>query len=227
MRSGKNDVSAVHPAYNTHPTLFDKVFGYAVSVILHPIFIPMYVAYFLLYIHPGAFTGFSAYDKLKTFSIIGINVVLFPLIATLLSKAVGFIDSIQLHTRKDRIIPLIAAGIFFFWAYLVFKEQHQYPLMLVAFLLGIFLASSAGLMANIFFKVSLHGIGMGGWLGFFLALLLNGELHMAWPLALVIALTGLVATARLMISSHTPREIYYGIVIGILSQWAALIFTGI
>lgn len=227
MISRKNDVAAVQPAYNTHPSLLDKIVGYTVSVLLHPLFIPLYVTAFLLYIHPTAFTGFSAYDKIKTFSIIGINVVFFPLLSTLLSKAVGFIDSIHLHTRKDRIIPLIASGIFFFWAYLVFKEQHQYPVMLVAFLLGIFLASSAGLMANIFFKVSLHGIGMGGWFGFFLALLMRGELYMAWPLALVIALTGLVTTARLMISSHTPREIYYGIVIGMLTQWVAMFFTGI
>lgn len=220
----KNDVAEIPVHYNLHPSKFEKIFGYTVSVVLHPLFVPLYVAYFLLYIHPNAFTGFSDYDKVKTFSIIGINVVFFPLLATLLSKAVGFIDSIHLHTRRDRIIPLIACGIFFFWAYLVFKEQHQYPKMLVWFVLGIFLASSAALMANIFFKVSLHGIGMGGWLGFFLTLLYDGSLYMAWPLAIVVALTGLVGTARLMVSSHKPSDYYYGAFIGIISQFVASLF---
>lgn len=220
----RKDIAEVPLRYNTTPNIAEKIFGYTISVILHPIFIPMYVVIFLLYIHPDAFTGFSDYDKMTTLRIVGVNVVFFPLLTVLLLKAVKFIDSVQMHTRKDRIIPLIACGIFFFWAFTVFKEQHRYPAELVRFFLGIFLASSVGLLANIYFKISLHGLAMGGWLGFFVMLLIKGSLFMAWPLALVIMLTGLVATARLLVASHQPKDIYLGILFGIISQIAAAIF---
>lgn len=220
----KNDVAEIPVRYNLNPGIGEKIFGYTISVILHPIFIPIYVTLFLLYIHPDAFSGFSEYDKITTLRIVGINVLFFPLITVLLLRAVKFIDSIQMHTRKDRIIPLIACGIFFFWAFTVFKEQHRYPAEITRFLLGIFLASSVALIANIYFKISLHGLAMGGWLGFFIVLLYKGSLFMAWPLALVIALTGLVATARLLVASHQPKDIYMGILLGILSQFAAALF---
>ena len=55
--------------------------------------------------------------------IVALNIVFFPLISVLLLRAVGFIDSLFLRTQKDRIIPYIASGIFFFWAYTVFKQQ--------------------------------------------------------------------------------------------------------
>ena len=142
-----------------------KCCAYFFSVLFHPLFIPLYIVYFLLYIHPTAFVGFSSGDCFKTMVIVALNLTFFPLISVLLLKAVGFIDSLLLKTQKDRIIPYIACGIFFFWTYTVFKEQQQYPPLLTKYVFGLFLSSSAALLANIYFKVSMHAIGLGGWLG--------------------------------------------------------------
>ena len=93
------------------------------SYIFHPVFVPVWIILFLVYIHPSYFSGFSEKGKLQTVIISVINLVLFPLFSIGLMKALGFIDSIFLRTRKDRIIPYMACGIFFFWAYTVFKSR--------------------------------------------------------------------------------------------------------
>ncbi|MEX0636030.1 MAG: hypothetical protein WD135_04615 [Ferruginibacter sp.] len=121
--------------------------------------------------------------------------------------------------QKDRIIPYIAAGIFFFWTYHVFKQQPIYPSILPSFIFGIFLGSSAALIANIYFKISMHAIGMGGWLGIFLLIANSSTMLMTWPLAAVLLLTGLVCTARFIVSDHTPKEIYLGLLLGVFSQF--------
>ena len=195
-----------------------------ISVLFHPLFVPIYFVWFLLFIHPLAFIGFSSVQKFQTLVIVGINLTIFPLVSVLLLKALGFIESIYLKTQKDRIIPYIACGIFFFWAFTVFKEQTKYPIVLVVFILGIFLASSAALLANIYFKVSMHAIGMGGLLGIFAVLFYNNNLSMAWPLALVLIISGMVCTARLLLNTHTPKDIYVGLLIGISCQIAANYF---
>jgi len=195
-----------------------------ISVLFHPLFVPIYFVWFLLFIHPLAFIGFSSVQKIQTLVIVGINLTIFPLVSVLLLKALGFIESIYLTTQKDRIIPYIACGIFFFWAFTVFKEQTKYPIVLVVFILGIFLASSAALLANIYFKVSMHAIGMGGLLGIFAVLFYNNNLSMAWPLALVLIISGMVCTARLLLNTHTPKDIYVGLLIGIATQIAANYF---
>ncbi len=89
------------------------------------------------------------------------------------------------------------------------------------FILGIFLASSAALLANIYFKVSMHAIGMGGWLGLFWVIAKEDTMLMTWPLALVILITGIVCTSRLLVSDHTQKDVYTGLAIGFLCQLTA------
>ncbi len=199
-----------------HPVL--KVIAEFISYILHPIFVPLYVAAFLLYLHPSYFSGFSDKAKQQVLLIIVLNAVFFPLISTLLLKGVGFIDSVFLRTSKDRIIPYIICGIFFFWTYTVFRQQELYPPILSSFWLGVFLASSAALIANIYFKISMHTLGMGGWLGLFIVISQSNSMLMTWPLSIVILLCGFVASSRMIISNHTEKEIYSGFLIGLAAQ---------
>jgi len=201
-----------------------KVFAYLNSYFFHPLFVPLYIILFLLYVHPSAFTGFSDVAKVRVIFIVIINLLFFPLISVLLLKAVGFIDSIYLKNQKDRIIPYIASGIFFFWAYHVFKEQSQYPELWVSYLLGLFLASSAALIANIYFKVSMHAVGVGGWLGLFFLMFNSKEMMMTWPLAAVLLITGMVCTSRMILKAHNAIDIYGGLFIGVLTQLAGWYF---
>lgn len=199
------------------PDFITRILCTLISVVLHPIFIPIYVIAFLLYLHPTAFIGFSPENKTRTLVIVVINITVFPLLSVLLLRALKFIDSILLKTQKDRIIPYIASGIFFFWTYTVFKQQNVYPLIVAAYLMGLFLSSSGALLANIYLKISMHGIAMGNWLGFFLMLMHSNSMRMSWPLFYVIILTGLAGTARLMLNSHKPRELYLGIALGMIT----------
>jgi nitrate reductase NapE component len=196
------------------------------SYLFHPIFIPVYVVWFLTFVHPSYFSGFSIAAKKQTLLIVFINMVAFPLLSVALLKGVGFIQSIFLRTQKDRIIPYIACGIFFFWGYLVFRNQPHYPTIITAFILGVFLASSAALICNIYFKISMHAIGVGGLLGIFLVIMKSNTMLMTWPLCIALLITGIVCTARLLISDHSNKEIYGGLVVGVLGQLIASMVVG-
>ena len=80
-------------------------------------------------------------------------------------------------------------------------------------MLGVFLASSAALIANIYFKISMHAIGLGGWLGIFLVIAGTNSMLMTWPVASVLLITGLVCSSRLLVSDHSTEDIYaFGVV---------------
>jgi hypothetical protein len=205
--------------FYVHPVL--KGIAHFLSYVFHPSFVPIYVIAFLVYVHPSYFSGFSERGKLQTIIISAINLVAFPLLTVLLLRAVGFLDSIFLRTRKDRIIPYMASGIFFFWAYTVFKKQEMYPPIISIFVLGVFLAASGGLIANIYFKISMHAIGMGGLLGIFLVVAKENNMLMTWPLAGALLIAGMVCTARLLLHTHTQRDIYAGLALGFAAQVVA------
>jgi hypothetical protein len=205
-----------------HPPLI-RLVANLFSYIFHPLFIPLYITYFLAFIHPNYFAGFGMGQKYLLLIRVAYIMIFFPLITVLLSKALGFIDSIFLKTQKDRIIPYIASGIFFFWSYLVFKNQNEIPLILTSFTFAVFLSSSAALMANIYFKISMHAIGMGGMLGLFLIIMQQNTMLMTVPLSVAFLITGIVCTSRMIVSNHEPREIYTGLLLGIVCQLAAAV----
>ena len=110
---------------------------------------------------------------------------------------------------------------FFFWAYTVFNKQNIYPPILSSFILGVFLAASAALIANIYFKISMHAIGVGGLMGLCIVIANSQTMLMTWPLALALLIAGIVCTARLIVSDHTQRDIYLGLALGLSAQLIA------
>jgi len=213
-----NPTGGIASAHTGKLSLPERLFANLFSYIFHPVFIPLYVTWFLLYIHPSAFTGFTSAAKMQTLLIIGLNLVFFPLFTVFLLKALRFIESIYLRTQRDRIIPYIAVGIFYFWGYLIFRQQPAYPSILTSFVLGIFLASSACLIANIYFKISMHATGIGSCLGVFLLIMFRNEMLMTWPLSVLILIGGLVFSARLLLGSHSAKDMYMGLAVGVISQ---------
>ena len=85
----------------------------------------------------------------------------FPLVTILLAKALGFLQSIYLKTQKERVIPYIACGIYYWWMWNVLRNQPEFSGEIVMLSMAIWIAASLGLLANITMKVSMHAISMG------------------------------------------------------------------
>jgi hypothetical protein len=202
-----------------------RIIAYIFSVVFHPVFIPVIATWYLAFLQPGYFTGMPTHDKTMILVRVASNTIFFPVLTVLLLKAVGFIKSIFLKTQRERIIPYIATNLFYFWMYLVFKNHAEVPLILTSFVFGIFLASSLALLANIYFKISMHALGVGALSGLILLIIFSGLSYAVFlPAMIVFIITGIVCTSRLIVSDHTPFDIYSGLLIGILSQMIAYIF---
>lgn len=187
------------------------------SVIFHPVFVPLYILLFLLFIHPYAFTGFDTRRKVMALLQGVLMFTFFPLVTTLLLLALKFIESIQLKTQRDRIIPIIASMMWYFWIWYVWKNLPDYPREVVVLAMGVFISSIIALMANIRMKISLHAIAMGILLAFMLGLAMSSSIRFGLYLSVTLFIVGLVCTSRLITNSHAPQEVYAGLGAGVLS----------
>jgi hypothetical protein len=112
--------------------------------------------------------------------------------------------------------------IFYFWAArILFKFQPQLSPALAAFMTGVFLTTAVALIANVFYKISMHAIGCGGLLGIFIIIMYSNTMLMTWPLCIALLITGIVCTSRMLVSNHTQKEIYMGLLVGLICQFAA------
>lgn len=192
-----------------------------ISYIFHPVFIPVYVAWFLIYIQPYLFISLPGWKQTTTMIQFLVMYSFFPLVTTFLLKGLGFIKSIYLPTQRDRIIPYVICMIYYFWVWYVLNNQPEYPAAMVQFSLAIFIASIGGLMGNIYMKISMHTIAMGIMTTFMLLEAFSQDISFTLYISITVLIAGLVTTARFIVSDHTAKEIYTGLVVGVISQLIA------
>jgi hypothetical protein len=207
------------PAASTSPVI--RLLAQLMAYVFHPLFITSYVMAFLIFFHPYAFTGFD--HKIRVFRFLNVLLcdALFPAFAVFLLWRLGFIRSMHLRTEKERIIPYIIAMIFYWWTWNVYKNLPDSPPITIHFLLGAFLALCGGWLCNIYFKISMHGIALGGALMFFILFSFTDNYASGLYLSIATLATGLVTTARLITGDHRPFEVYTGLFIGMLAQFIA------
>ena len=195
-----------------------------ISYVFHPLFVPLYITYFIIQIRSYQFAGISDLANLWIFLQVFVNCTFLPLASILLLRALNFIDSVFLKTQRDRIIPYIICMIFYFWNWYVFKNNHEIK-DLVSVSMAIFNASVLGFLVNISMKVSMHAISVGVLITFVALLAFSDSSSFSFYLSIAVLIAGIVCTSRLIVSDHSQKEIYYGFLVGILSQLAAHYFV--
>jgi hypothetical protein len=189
-----------------------------VSYLFHPLLVGVYMGVYMIYLNPVFFNYTDPRSRFLSLATIVNNNFIFPVIVVLLLKGLGFIQSIYLNTQKERIIPYMACIIFFFWTWYVFYNRPEVAQPVKDMLQGVFYASIFGMVANIYFKISMHAIGMGGLIGMMLMVLFGGMMLSGLPFMSAILLTGLVITSRLIASDHQPGDVATGFLVGLGSQ---------
>ncbi len=220
----KNNLVEVGSPKTKQPALI-RIVAKLISYVFHPLFIPVYISWFVLKTNSYLFASLSDLQKSMLMGTFGLMYILFPLVSVLLMKALGFISSIHLKTQRDRIIPYIVCMIYYWWVWYVVNNRSELPREHAILSFAIFLASIGGLMANINMKVSMHAMAAGVMSAFVMLLGLSQDINLGIYISIAVLLAGIICTARFIDSDHTSKEIYVGLLIGILSLILAIKFA--
>jgi hypothetical protein len=208
------------PEFPPQPA-FIQLLAKIISYVFHPLFVPVYIILFLISIQPHLFAAFTPMQKTITIIRFVVFYTFFPLVTVLLARGLGFLDSIFLKTQRERIIPYVACGVYYFFMWYVLRNQPEFSREVVILTMAIWIASSLGLIANIYMKISLHTMSVGVMVTFIMQLALAQGYGFGVYISATLLITGLVCTARLIASDHTQKEVYTGLAVGILSQLIA------
>ncbi len=202
-----------------------------VSIVFHPLLMVTYMLVLLLLVNPYLF----GYNHIASGDLLIIRVffstVVIPGLAVLMMKFLGLIQSLEMREREERIGPLIVTGMFYIWMFYNFYKNPELPEAFTIFMLGATLGLFVAFLINLFLKISLHAVGMGGLLGMVVITmllysydsfpLLDMNVHMVSLFMSVILACGLVGTARLILDAHKAVELYAGYIIGFSMQFIA------
>jgi hypothetical protein len=208
------------------------------SVVFHPFLILSYMLLILLLVNPFLFGYRSIREADSLFLVVFLTSFLIPAITVLLLKFLGWIKTMRMPTREERIGPFIVTAVIYLSLYLHLVRAGGFPKAFVVFTLGLLIAIFVGFFMNLFTKISLHAIGMGAlasmviltWMffsydSFQLVLTGSGSYKIQTKLLIYIfiLLGGLVCSARLMLKAHKVFEIYTGYLVGFFTQLVAFI----
>jgi membrane-associated phospholipid phosphatase len=90
------------------------------------------------------------------------------------------------------------------------------------FSLGATIGIFSAFIINIFSKISMHTVGMGGFLAMMLICISRSVANNEYILILAVIAAGLVGSSRLILGAHESNEIYGGYAIGFLTQFVAV-----
>lgn len=210
--------------------------AHMLSAITHPMLMIAYMFIFYYLVNPYLFATGERIDIL--FMKIFIPSVFLPLSGILLLLGVGFISSLEMKDKSERIGPLMIVSIMYLWVYLNIRTNSSIPMAYSTFVLGALISTFMAFFINNFSKISLHAIGLGGLLAGLLSLLTNhGQgyfyltinqgpiaIHYILFLAIFLLLIGATLTSRLYLKAHTNQDVIGGFMVGVIGQMAAIIF---
>lgn len=193
-----------------------------ISYLLHPIFVPL-IGLFLI-LNSGAYISAIDIRIVRMLYLIVITfTLLLPLVLLSLFLFSGYIHSVDMDERRQRIIPYFVTFILFYIAYFLVKK-----LPVSTFISSYLFASAISLLLIIiityFWKISTHMAGMGGLAGLMLSLSFVFNTDTMYFLVIVFFLSGLLASARIRLDEHKPVQVYTGFILGLVVVFTICVF---
>ncbi|WP_226388898.1 PA-phosphatase [Penaeicola halotolerans] len=202
----------------------NKQLATALSVIFQPLVMPT-LTYIILFYYAPDLVSISDEVKLGLLILISLVTLVIPTISILSMKWTGMIASLEMQTKKERLIPFFTITVFYIISAYFFQQRFNYDPMINLVFLTITGVITVLSFITIFWKISAHSAGLAGILGFMIAW--NAKFQqpsLLGPLVLVGLLTGAVMSARLYLDSHRPLEVLGGAIFGFASCAAAVYF---
>lgn len=147
-----------------------------------------------------------------------IVMILIPIAFYFLLKTLGKADSIMIGDVGQRRMPLFMQCLLILLLLWQSLSPHRVP-ELYYFFLGALVTAALSLgFAFARIKVSLHMAAMAAFLFFIIGVSISRQYNAIWLLALLLILTGLVASSRLEMKAHHYGELVLGFACGLIPQ---------
>jgi len=152
--------------------------------------------------------------------------VVIPSFTILFLRSSGYITTVMMDHRKERLLPSLFVNASAIALYFVLQTKDPdglLPSAIYGLAIGSFTTVFICTIITQWWKVSLHAAGMGIITGFLFAYYGGLVFYEFWVLPLSLIASGLVMSARMYLGKHTLAQSLVGYFIGVFSLVITLI----
>ena len=198
-------------------------FAKIISYLFHPLLVPTYGFTFIFFTENYISTFIPSLLKYIILGVTFLFTFLLPTINALILLKMKRIQSLEMETNQERIIPYSSTALYFFALFYLFYDA-EFPAIFIIVILGAGISILLTFLINFKWKISAHTVGIGGIAGATLGIIYRMEMDMSVAFISILLLSGIVAYARLKLNAHTPAQVYTGFVMGFIIELGLMLF---
>ena len=135
-----------------------------------------------------------------------------------LLRYMGKVDSIMIADSEQRKIPLVFQSFLIILLLRKIIPLEYYPELHFFFLGALFSILSALILLFVKTKASLHMLAISALTVFVFGLNIHLQMGNIYIVPILLLMNGFVASSRLVMQAHTPRELIIGLLLGSIPQ---------
>ncbi|MCG8412479.1 MAG: hypothetical protein MI739_14470 [Bacteroidales bacterium] len=190
------------------------------SVILHPVFMPV-LGLFILF-NSGSVLEILPFQAKKIILIIvAVGTIVLPLTFVPFFVFQKIIKNIHMDDNRERLIPFFISFVLYTFSFYLLNKLGA-PWAVSKFMLIGSIAILALLILSFKWKVSAHMTGIGGIVGSLISFSFLLRVNLDYYIMAFILLSGFLAYSRLTLKKHQPYQVYTGWFLGLCSSFFVL-----
>jgi hypothetical protein len=191
---------------------FPNSLARSISAVFHPLLIPVY-GLAIIFAAP-TLMGYLPFEiKRILFLIVIVNNVMVPVLLMPFYRHSNIITSWTIDVRKERTIPFFVTTILYAMTWYI-VSRFQVPFFMKSFFISTFFISLTVAIINIWWKISVHSVAAGALVALVITLSHRMYTPLLWYLIPAIIISGLILSSRLKLNSHTPGQVWVGLLTG-------------
>lgn len=200
----------------------------SLAVVLHPLLMPSYIYSILVSFSAGIMGNFNPSQKIAFVVLMFVSTFVLPLLIVILQMLATdenfSFSSLFIENARDRVRPFLLVSIVYsalsYYVYTSWPGQLIIAALLAMIALSIFITA----VISRYWKISAHGVGIGGVAGVCLLFNIHYLQSSLFVVMLVsVGVAGLLLSSRLYLGAHTPRQVYAGWLLGTLVGYCSII----
>lgn len=128
----------------------------------------------------------------------------------------------EIGQKERRMVPYIVAILCYFACYYIMSVL-RIPQFMANILVAALTIQVVCAIINVWWKISTHSAGIGGFAGALLAFSMLFSFNPLWWFSIIIIIGGMVGTARMILRQHSLLQVVAGFLVGVVAGYWMII----
>jgi hypothetical protein len=181
--------------------------------IFSPFYAPLWAVVWLLFF--STMRSFSLKYRLVLLMIIVVFTIIVPRLTIYVLRKSGNFSRWQFDARTNRHMQYAISLISYVACYLLLLRMDVFGFVACVIVASI-LAQIICFIINIWWKISVHMVGVGGWIGFVAAFSFRFGFDPVLPTCIVLAIAGVLGSCQMLFRQHSLVQIIVGFFVGMI-----------